>query len=225
MSSRKVKAVAYYRTSSNANVNDDRDSQWRQASAVVEYATGRYLILESFYDAAESEADPVGSRRGLAALLSYCQVHTVHVVLVENASRFARDPMVQLTGHALLKDRGIEVIPVDSPTHFTDPTPTAELVRQVLGASVQFAKAALVSTLRVARDRQRALTGRCGGPKPVPPEVVLEARRLARRNPVTGKRRSLREIAKEMEKRGHVSRAGKRYQATSVSRMLLTKEG
>jgi hypothetical protein len=53
------------------------------------------------------------------------------VVLVENASRFARDLAVQLTGHALLLARGIELVPVDAPTYFTDPSPTAEMVRQI----------------------------------------------------------------------------------------------
>jgi len=37
---------------------------------------------------------------------------------------------VQLTGHALLRARGIELVPVDGPTYFTDPSPTAEIVRQ-----------------------------------------------------------------------------------------------
>lgn len=221
MSSKKVPAVAYYRTSSATNVGDDKDSHRRQAAAVAEYAQGRYLVQESFYDAAVSGADPVDTRAGFTALLSCCEAHKVDVVLVENASRFARDLMVQLTGHALLKERGIELIPVDAPTHFTDPTPTAEFVRQVLGAAAQFAKAGLVSTLRVARERKRATTGRCEGPKPVPAEAIAEARRLARRNPVTGKRRSLRDIAKELETLDHLSHAGKQYQANSIRRMLL----
>jgi hypothetical protein len=42
-------------------------------------------------------------------------------VLAENASRFARDLIVQLTGHALLPEHDIELIPVDAPSHFTDP--------------------------------------------------------------------------------------------------------
>jgi hypothetical protein len=65
-------------------------------------------------------------------------------VLAENASRFARDLIVQLTGHALLRGRDIELIPIDAPSHFTDPTPTAEMVRQILGAVSQFEKASLV---------------------------------------------------------------------------------
>jgi hypothetical protein len=50
---------------------------------------------------------------------------------------------VQLTGHALLEARGIELVPVDAPSYFTDPSPTAVLVRQILGAVSQFEKAGL----------------------------------------------------------------------------------
>ena len=70
----------------------------------------------SGYDAAVSGADPIDTRPGFKALLAYCETHSVGVVLVENASRFARDLAVQLTGHALLRARGIELVPVDAPT-------------------------------------------------------------------------------------------------------------
>ena len=98
-------------------------------------AKGRHAVVASFYDAAVSGADPVDMRLGFGALLAYCEAHGVSVVLVENASRFARDLAVQLTGHALLRARGIELIPADAPTYFTDPSPTAEMVRQILGAA------------------------------------------------------------------------------------------
>src|SRR5262245_23545695 len=159
MACKKTQAVAYYRTSSAANVGADRDSQRRQAEAVEAYAKSRHELVDTFYDAAVSGADPVDTRPGFSNLLAYCEAHSIGVVLVENASRFARDLAVQLTGHALLRDRGIELVPVDAPTYFTDPSPTAELVRQILGAVAQFEKAALVAKLRHAREGKRAATG------------------------------------------------------------------
>jgi DNA invertase Pin-like site-specific DNA recombinase len=78
------------------------------------------------------------------------------VVLVENASRFARDLAVQLSGHAHLRARGIELVPVDAPTYSTDPSPTAEMVRQILRAVSQFEKAGLVASSSMARDAKRA---------------------------------------------------------------------
>jgi DNA invertase Pin-like site-specific DNA recombinase len=220
MVAKKRAAVAYYRTSSAANVGPDKDSQRRQAEAIDAFAWGRYIIPTSFYDAAVSGADPVDSRPGFGELLAYCDANQVGVVLVENASRFARDLAVQLTGHALLQARGIELVPVDAPNYFTDPSPTAELVRQILGAVSQFEKAALVGKLRHARERQRATTGRCEGRKPVSADVVAQAKRLARRSPKTGKSRSLRAIAAELAALGHFGPAGAPYHAGSIRHML-----
>ena len=146
--------------------------------------------------------------------------HQVGVILVENASRFARDLAVQLTGHELLRGRGIELVPVDAPSYFTDPSPTAELVRQILGAVSQFEKAALVGKLRHARDRKRAETGRCEGRRPVDQVVVAQARRLARKSPKTGKARSLRAIAGELAALGYLGPNGQPYHAGSIAHML-----
>lgn len=222
MASKKTAAVAYFRTSSATNVGADKDSYRRQTVAVEGYAKGRarLAIVQSFYDAAVSGGDPVDARPGFSNLLAYCAEHGVSVVLVENASRFARDLVVQLTGHALLKARGIELIPVDAPTYFTDPSPTAVMVRQILGAVSEFEKAGLVAKLRAARDRKRQATGRCEGRRPVPSEVVAEARRLARRSPKTGKRRSLRAVAAELAALGHLGASGGAYTASSVRHML-----
>jgi DNA invertase Pin-like site-specific DNA recombinase len=158
-------------------------------------------------------------RPGFAALLCYCEAHGVGVVLVVNASRFARDLAVQLTGHALLRARGIELVPVDAPTYFTDPSPTAEMVRQILGAVSQFEKARLVAKLKHGRDHKRATTGRCEGRRPVP-DVVIEARRLSRKSPKTGQRRSLRAIAAELAAIGHLAPSGRPYHASSIRHTL-----
>ncbi len=58
----------------------------------------------------------------------------------------------RLTGHELLRSYGLELVPVNCPKHFREDTPTAVLVRQVLGAIAQFEKAQLVIKLKVARD-------------------------------------------------------------------------
>ena len=79
----------------------------------------------------------------------------VHTIVVETANRFARDLMVQETGYAMLKERGIDLIAADRPDAFLDDTPTATMVRQILGVVSQFEKAMLVSKLRGARERKR----------------------------------------------------------------------
>src|SRR4051794_36914644 len=214
-------AVAYYRTSSAANVGTDKDTVQRQRDAVTAYAKAHGMeIVREFYDAAVSGGDPIDQRPGFVKLLEYVHGNGARTILVENASRFARDLAVQLAGHDLLKARGIDLVPVDAPEHFTDETPTAVMVRQILGAVAQFEKAGLVQKLRHARERKRAETGRCEGRKPVPENVVREAKRLARKSPKTGEKRSLREIAGELARLGHLGPSGEAYKATSVKRML-----
>jgi hypothetical protein len=58
-----------------------------------------------------------------------------------------RDLMVQEVGHAKLRERGIDLIAADNPGSFIDATPTAKLVRQVLGAISEFDKAMTVAPL------------------------------------------------------------------------------
>jgi hypothetical protein len=87
----------------------------------------------------------------------------VRCIIAESPDRFARDLTVQLTGHDFLRSLGIALIPVTAPDFFTEDTPTAVLIRQVLGAMAQFEKTSLVAKLKAARDRKKAATGKCGG--------------------------------------------------------------
>jgi DNA invertase Pin-like site-specific DNA recombinase len=166
MSAARTPAVAYYRTSSATNVSKPADGEFkdslpRQQDAVRAYAKAHRLeVIKEFYDAAVSGADPVQSRDGFAEMLAYMLGNGARIVLVENASRFARDLVVQITGHDLLKKHGIELIPVDAPSHFSEDTPTANMVRAVLGAVSEFEKNSLVARLRKGRDRKSKELGR-----------------------------------------------------------------
>jgi DNA invertase Pin-like site-specific DNA recombinase len=222
-----TQAVAYYRTSSAANVGPDKDSLARQRAAVTAYAKAHRLeIVREFRDEAVSGADPIDRRPGFVEMLGYLHADGARVILVETASRFARDLAVQLTGHDLLKARGIELVPVDAPDHFADDTPTARMVRQILGAVAEFEKASLVLKLRGARDRRSAALGRRvegrKGYRATVPALVREAKRLARKNPKTGRKRSLRAIAAELAELGFVNGRGRTFAAAQVARLLDT---
>jgi DNA invertase Pin-like site-specific DNA recombinase len=146
----------------------------------------------------------------------------VRTIIVETASRFARDLIVQETGWRFLRNAGVTLIAADSPDTFLDETPTAVLVRQVLGAVAQFEKQALVAKLRKARERKKRETGKCGGRHSVAeakPETVALAKKLAR-YPVNGRHRSLREVAAELEAAGHVTSKGTPYGAAAIARMI-----
>lgn len=237
-SSAKATAVAYYRTSSAANVGDDKDSLKRQQDAVRSYAQAHGLgISREFYDAAVSGADPVMERPHFAEMLAYLLSNGARTVLVENASRFARDLAVQIAGHDMLKARGITLIPVDAPNHFLDETPTATMVRSILGAVSQFEKEALVLKLRKARDRKSAVAGtrkdgssRLAGQRiegarwvhdparnPAAPQTHVDAAQAAR-----AKGMSLRAIATVLAAQGMAARSGKPYSAQGI-KVLLTR--
>jgi DNA invertase Pin-like site-specific DNA recombinase len=66
-----------------------------------------YELVDEFYDAAVSGADPIDMRPGFAAMLERIEGNGVRTIIVETASRFARDLMVQEVGHAKLRERGI----------------------------------------------------------------------------------------------------------------------
>lgn len=220
-----VKAVAYLRTSSAANVGTDKDSEKRQLQAVQAYAkSGGFDLVGTYYDAAVSGADPVTERPGFADMLEWISANGVRTIIVETASRFARDLIVQETGYELLKAQGITLVAADSPDSFLDDTPTADLIRQVLGAVSQFEKAMLVTKLKGARDRKRASGAKVEGRKShaeMNPEMVAIAKKL-HRYPTNGKRRSLREVAAGLAEAGFLNSQGKVFTAQSVKNMLVS---
>ena len=217
-------AYGYLRTSSATNVGEDKDSERRQSAAIEGYAkaTG-YRIAGWYRDPAISGADPVPERPGFAAMLEALVGDGVRTILVESPDRFARDLAVQLAGHDYLRNLGLDLVPASAPDFFVTDTPTAVLVRQVLGAISQFEKATLVAKLKAARDRKRDRTGRkVEGRKShaeMNPEMVALVKQL-RRKQRNGERRSLRDVAAELARRGHVNVNGKPYAAKSVAAML-----
>jgi DNA invertase Pin-like site-specific DNA recombinase len=217
------KAVAYLRTSSAANVGSDKDSDKRQLAAILEFATANgYEVLESYYDAAVSGADPVTDRPGFMEMLRRVVSNGAKTIIVESPDRFARDLAVQLAGHDMLKSQGIALIPATAPDFFTEDTPTAVLVRQVLGAIAQFEKASIVAKLAVARKRKRDATGKCEGRKSLletHPDIVALAHKLRRRKPKGGQM-SLRDIATKLAALGHLNERGKLFNPKSIAAML-----
>lgn len=215
---KQVKAVAYLRTSSATNAGPDKDSDKRQRAAIAAFARAHgYAIVDEFYDAAVSGADPIAERPGFKDMLDRIAGNGVRCIIVESPDRFARDLTVQLTGHDFLKKLDISLIPATAPDFFTEDTPTAVLVRQVLGAIAQFEKTSLVAKLKAARDRKKAAIGKCGGRKSyaeAKPETVALAKELR------GQRMSLRKISAELAVHGHLTARGRPYVASAVQAMF-----
>jgi DNA invertase Pin-like site-specific DNA recombinase len=99
-------------------------------------------------------------------LLDRVSNNGIRLVIVEDASRFARDLLVQETGIRVLQQRGVALV-TSGGDNLTDSTDsTRVMVRQILGAVAQNEKSRLVAKLKAARARKSIETGKpCGGRK------------------------------------------------------------
>jgi len=217
-----VQAVAYMRTSSATNVGADKDSEKRQRAAIEGYAKRAGMqVVDWFYDPAVSGADPIETRPGFSALLDRIEGNGVSAVVVEDASRFARDLVAQELGILLLIKRGVRLITASGDDLTDTSDPSRVMMRQIAGAFAQYEKSRLVARLRRARE----VKGKLGGRKSIAetrPEVVELAHRL--RETRSGRQRSLREISAELADRGFkAERTGRPFEAAQIARMLETE--
>ncbi len=224
MARKKLPALAYLRTSSATNVGTDRDSDKRQAEAIRSYAVrSGFEIVETFYDAAVSGADPIEERSGFSALLDRIEANGVRTVIVEDQSRFARDMQAHVLGLALLRERDVRLI-ASNGTDLTDETD--EMTEAMIHIAAVFSaleKKRLVKKLKAARDRKRAKDGKCEGRKShaeLHPEAVALAKRLRRASPKTGERLSLRRIGLKLAEAGHLNERGKPFHPNSIKMMV-----
>jgi DNA invertase Pin-like site-specific DNA recombinase len=227
-------AIAYLRTSSAANVGADKDSDKRQRQAIEAFArrTG-FEVVATYYDAAVSGADPIETRPGFLALLDRIEGDGIRTVLIEDATRFARELIVQELGILSLIKRGVRVLTAAGDDLTATDDPFKKAMRQIAGALAELEKARLVAKLRHARDRIRSQKGKCEGRKTrlerakSNPEIAKRliesaemARRLRRASPRTGKRRSLRRISAELAAAGYLNERGQPFNPNSVKFML-----
>jgi DNA invertase Pin-like site-specific DNA recombinase len=178
--------------------------------------------VDEFNDAAVSGADPIETRPGFAALLDRIEGNGVRTVIVEDASRFARELVTQELGILALIKRGVRVLTANGDDLTDTSDPSRVMMRQIAGAFAEYEKARLVSKLKAARERKRNARGKCESRKSwaeINPDLVVQAKRLRRKSPKGGQR-SLREVAAELAKLGFFNERGRPFSASSVSSML-----
>jgi DNA invertase Pin-like site-specific DNA recombinase len=186
-----------------------------------------FELVGEFYDEAVSGKDPIEGRPGFKALLERIANNGVRVVIVEDASRFARHLLTQEAGIALLVSLGVRVLTANGDDLTDSDDEFRVAMRQIIGVFSQLERTRLVKKLKAARDRKRATGQKVEGRMSFAEldaenktDLVAQAKRLRRVNPKTGKRRSLREIAVELERLGYVNAHGRRYNPNSVKAML-----
>ena len=214
-------AIAYLRTSSITNVGEEKDSAQRQRAAIDGFAAQRGLtVVDQFYDAGISGTEPIEQRPGFGAMLDRIEGNGVRVVIVEDASRFARDLLVQEAGIALLFARGVKLYAANTGDDLTDATdPMRKMLRQIVGAVVEAEKARLVAKLRGARDRAAKNGYRVEGKSYARhrPELLTALRELREADPDA----TMQELANRLAERGFLTGGGKPLARQAVHRTLV----
>src|ERR1700730_4785418 len=144
----KPQAVAYLRTSSAASVGADKDSEKRQRAAIEGFAKrSGFALVSEFSDPGVSGADPIETRPGFAALLDRIEGNGVRTVIVEDASRFARELVTQELGIIALIRRGVRVLTANGDNLTDSSDPSRKMMRQIAGSFAEYEKARLVGKL------------------------------------------------------------------------------
>ncbi len=217
-----IKAFVYIRTSSAANVGEDKDSATRQRESIANFAKrAGFEVAKEFNDEAVSGKDLIEERPGFADLLEHIDANGVRTILIEDPSRFARSMHASILGEMLLQARGVKVLCANGESLFTTPDEEEDdmrdAMRKIAMVFSELERKRLTRKLKGARDRNSVALGRrVEGRKPVADTTLAEAKRLYRRNPKTGLRRSLRDIAAALPMQAN----GKPYNPNSVKQML-----
>jgi DNA invertase Pin-like site-specific DNA recombinase len=212
----------YLRTSSATNI--DGDSQDRQTQAIESYAEANDMeIAVKVSDLAVKGSDSIHDRKGFAKLIQHCIENKISTILCENASRFARDVIVQELGYRELKALNLQLIPVDAPDYFTGDSPSLNMIRQILGAVSEFEKSNLVHKLRGARERIKTKNGgKCEGRKSLK-EIYGDTRYAKLLKQVSTLRRqglTYTKISKALGKSGFVQPStGKKFNDSQILRL------
>jgi DNA invertase Pin-like site-specific DNA recombinase len=226
----RAKALSYLRVSGKGQIGGDGFPRQRGTIAAFAAASGLDLVDE-FRDEGVSGTLGLADRPGLTALLEAAMAGGIETVLVEKADRLARDLVESELLLRTLREHEIRVIEADGGNDLTsdnDTSPTAVLIRQVLGAISQWEKSGLVAKLRAARDRVRSQRGRCEGP-PAYGARGDEAAGLKRLLEVAtdqdGRPRSLAEIAATLNAERVPTRTGRPWARSTVQTLLARHRG
>ena len=90
----------------------------------------------------------------------------MRTVIVEDASRFARELIAQELGITLLMSRGVRLLTASGDDLTASDDPTRKMMRQIAGAFAEYEKARLVSQAAPRPRARPPRKGKCEGRKP-----------------------------------------------------------
>lgn len=219
--------VGYIRVSTeDQNLGPDA-----QRAALETWAASRGAELVAvFEDLGVSGATPAADRPGLLAALGAVADHGADVLLVAKRDRLARDVVEAAMTERLAGRAGARVVSAAGEGTDGDvDDPTGLLMRRLVDAFAEYERAMIRSRTKAALAVKKARGERVGsvpygyrlaadGRTLVEVPEELEVVRLARELRSGGM--SFRAVAAELEARGHLSRTGRRFAPTQVSRIV-----
>jgi DNA invertase Pin-like site-specific DNA recombinase len=211
------KAFAYLRVSGRGQI--DGDGFPRQLAAIKKFAASNDIkIIRTFSEEGISGSTDWESRPAFSEMMGLLLNNGVRTVLVERMDRLARDLLVQESVIGDFQRKGLTLISVSEPDLLSD-DPSRVLMRQMLGAFFQYEKTLLVAKLRGARQRVREKSGRCEGRKRYGSKIG-ESSNIERMKEMRLRGMAVDKIAELLNAEGVKPRAGLRWYATSVYRVL-----
>ena len=175
-----MRCVAYLRTSSLENAGEDTASYHRQLSRIKVCVKNMGMKLtkdDIYYDKGVSGTISVTARPKFHEMVDHMLEHDINVCVVDEASRLARDLLVQECAVELFRQHDMNIISAQSPDSFEEGSITAKLVRQIVGAVSEFFRSETMERLKLARDKRmketKSLTLK-GKPKVVGKKSRLE---------------------------------------------------
>jgi len=218
-----TKVFAYLRVSSQQQAKDHKDGFPRQEEVCREYARHNNLQIVNVYY--EDISGTEYSRPVLAELMITLEKngHGVKTVIIEKLDRLARGLIIQESIVADLQSKNFNLISAVEGADLLGNDYTRVAFRQMMGVFAQYNKANLVCRLRASRNHKRLKTGKCEGRKRYDEskegkELVAQVKALRRKR--NGKRRTLQEIANELNKAGKTTLNGKPWSLYRVHKIL-----
>ena len=214
-----MKVFGYCRVSTETN--KDGHGFTRQKESINLWAKNNNSEVVEFFEEVFTGTEI--ERPTFAQMLEQMNAQGIKTFVVENQTRLGRDLMVNLHLIASCKKMGVSIIDAstgDDLTNQNDPISVAMV--QMSGVFAHLEKNQLVSKLRKARDaKSKDLGKRIEGRKKItlPNDLILKIKRL-RRKPIGLKRKTIKQVADELNVSGLVTPSGGKFHTTTVSRIL-----
>ena len=214
-------AFGYVRVSSVGQGSGDGPK--RQLKSIQDYCSSNGIKLKNVYqDIGVSGTVEFQERPAFSDMLHQLATNGTKLVVCSNIDRLSRDLLIQELIIRECLSLGIRVISVANGDLTDTEDHSRIMVRQILGSMAQYEKNKLVRRLKLARDRIKAETGKCGGRKKLSetqPDLLKTLLRLHRK-PKKGYRKTYRQIADELNVMGFTTAKGNSITVAYVGNVL-----